>query len=88
MNGIVSMITGSGDKAAKRAAAEARAQQEKALAAQEAATLRAQQSEDKRAEDLSGQLAAQRRAVNARRSGRGALGYNGPVTTMKETLGG
>ncbi len=87
---MTDMISGwfGGSTKAGKASKAARLQQEKSLAAQEAGQARAQVSEDKRATDLSGQLAAQRRAVAARSGGRSSLAYAGPVTKLKTTLGG
>ena len=77
------MITGPGGSA-KRQASAAAAQQAKTLAQQEAVQNRAQLREDNRETDISGQLAAQRRSVVARRRGRGGLAYDG----LKTTFGG
>jgi len=90
MGGLVSMVTGKGNKAAERAAAEARRKQEESLKKQEAVQARQRQDADKREEELSAQEAAQRRAIRARRSGAAGLQYGGPITssTLKDKLGG
>lgn len=87
MSGISGMITGKPAKDAKKAAERARQQQQSALDAQEAVQNRQRQVEDDRELDLAKQASAQRRAINARRS-RGGLAFSGPVTALKNTLGG
>jgi hypothetical protein len=69
------------------AVAAAERRQEALLKSQEAANLRLKNEEDKREADLSGQVAGQRRAVAARRRGRGGLAFSGPKA-LKNTLGG
>lgn len=87
MGGIADALTGGKPKESK-AVADARKRQEASLKAQEAATLRAQIETDKQEADLSGKSAAQRRALAARRRGRGGLEFTGPASGLKETLGG
>lgn len=69
------------------AAAAARKKQEESLKAQEAQALRDQIEADEREEELSGNLATQRRAIAARRRTRGGLAY-AANSTVKTTLGG
>ena len=72
---------------AEMAAAQRR--QKENLDAQQAVVNRQRVEADKREEELSGQLAGQRRAALARRQGRGQLAYNGGGSTgLKTTLGG
>jgi len=78
------MITGAEPKGAKAA----RAQQAEALKRQEAIAARSQRTQDARATDLSGQDAAQRRAIAARRRGGASLAFTGADTGLKSTFGG
>lgn len=88
MAAIANMITGSGDRSAKKAQAAATARAEEARKAQEAVQRRQQLREDERETDLSAQSASLRRAVAARRRGAGSLKYTGPNTGLKQTFGG
>lgn len=93
MSSIVKAIKSfvSGPKVDKRAQAEAEAarkKQSQLLKQQEASNLRLQQQEDERAAELSADVAAQRRAINARRRGRSSLSFQGASTGLKTTLGG
>ncbi len=88
--GIVEMVTGSGAKKARKESARAARRQEelqrKQQAAQEAAQNRQQnrlnEDEDRTLKDVAGK----RRAIAARRKGRGALSFT-PAGGLKSKLG-
>jgi hypothetical protein len=82
------LFGGGAQKEAARQAEKARKQQERLLAAQQAQQLRDQQKADDQEADIDGDLAAQRRAVAARRRGKSALEYVGPTVGLKDKLGG
>lgn len=67
--------------------AAAQKRQEALLEQQKAAQTRLAQQTDAKEAELSGSLAAQRRAVSAKARGRGSLSYVGP-SGLKTTLGG
>ena len=85
--GVVSMITGGGEKKAEKASNAAALRQAQLQKQQEAVQARARLREDDRETEISGDLASQRRAVAARRRG-GQLAYTGPNTGLKTTFGG
>ena len=92
MGGIKTLITGddSGKKAQRRAEEQARAAELRAKQAQdqqEAVQKRELLKAGEREAELEKTKAAQRRAVVARRGGRSALAFNGPVTNLKSKLG-
>lgn len=84
MAGLVNMITGAEPKGSKAA----RAMQAEALKRQEAIAARASIREDARQTDLSGQDAAMRRAIAARRRGNSSLAFVGADAGLKSTFGG
>lgn len=72
---------------AEMAAAQRR--QKESLDQQQAVVNRQKVEADRREQELSGQLAGQRRAALARRQGRGQLSFNaGSSSNLKNTLGG
>lgn len=86
----VKSLTAKGPKAAGTdpSVRAAQLRQQALLKQQEASQVRLQQQTDARETQLSADLAAQKRAVAAGRRGRGALAFNGPTTSLKNTLGG
>lgn len=68
----------------------AQQRQDALLKQQSAATTRLQVQTDKQEATLSGQMAAQRRAISARRRGRNSLAFSGSTSTsgLANTLGG
>lgn len=88
--GIAEMVTGSGAAKARKAAAANAARQEQlqkeSLDAQNASQLRTQNKLDEQEADLQKTAAGQRRAIVARRKGRGALAFT-PAGGLKSKLG-
>lgn len=66
----------------------AQIQQQQSLDQQKEMISRQEEKASKQEEEFSAQLAAQKRAIQARRSGRGSLAFTGPVTGLKTTFGG
>lgn len=87
MSGVTKMITGGGKPKPDKAVLDAQKRQAELLAAQEAATQRQQVATDEKEAELSGQAAAQRRAIAARRRTRGGLAFSGATTQLKSKLG-
>lgn len=87
MGGVVDAITG-GKPEKSKAVLAAQKRQEDLLRQQEAEQRRDQIDADKREEDLSGKEATMRRAIAARRRGRGGLAFTGATGDLKQKLGG
>lgn len=87
MSAIVHAITG-GPPKESAAVKAAQKRQEQSLRTQTAIQKRQQLDADKQEEKLSGDLAAQRRAVAARRKTRGGLAFGGSSPDLKTSLGG
>lgn len=86
MKGVVEIITGSGAKKARKQQARALAEQREQQATQDAIQKRQQIRLDDEEADASGALASRRRAVAARRRGRGALSFTSS-SNLKTSLG-
>lgn len=88
MGGLKSIIKGPKKPKPDPAVLAAQKRQEVLLKQQEAAVARERQQADDREAELSGQDAALRRAILARRRGRGALAFTAGGGGLKDTLGG